>query len=150
MADLGEGPIIAVDVKTSFERPSAALAAGDGTADARLARAERPPSLAETLTRVLLLGSQSTSESARRHADLIIKPRAEGIGLLEFPGPTKLPIAHENAAVVARPRVLAVTAPARERPSVGRCRRSRRGCTCTAAGRWRLRSPRSSRRTRGR
>jgi predicted acylesterase/phospholipase RssA len=34
--------------------------------------------------RVLLLGSENTSEAARRHADLLIKPRAGGIGLLEF------------------------------------------------------------------
>src|SRR5581483_8268619 len=80
MSDLGEGPIIAVDVKATFE-PSP-----DGRpVDAdRPARPPRPPSLGETLTRVLLLGSANTSESARRHADLIIKPRAEGVGLLEF------------------------------------------------------------------
>jgi predicted acylesterase/phospholipase RssA len=80
MADLGEGPIIAVDVKATFERPP-----GSGRPGAeRPVRAPRPPSLGETLTRVLLLGSADTSESARRHADLIIKPRAEGVGLLEF------------------------------------------------------------------
>jgi NTE family protein len=33
---------------------------------------------------VLLLGSANTSEAARRHADLVIKPRAEGVSLLEF------------------------------------------------------------------
>lgn len=43
----------------------------------------RAPSLGETVTRVLLLGSANTSESAR-HADLVIKPRAESVGLLEF------------------------------------------------------------------
>ena len=42
------------------------------------------PSLAETLTRVLLLASSNTSEAARRHADLVIRPRNEGMGLLEF------------------------------------------------------------------
>ena len=36
------------------------------------------------LRRVSLLGSSNTSESARLHADLTIKPRAEGVGLLEF------------------------------------------------------------------
>ncbi|HYB48921.1 MAG TPA: hypothetical protein VED20_16475, partial [Streptosporangiaceae bacterium] len=34
--------------------------------------------------RLLLLGSENTSEAARRHADLVIRPRAEGVGLLEF------------------------------------------------------------------
>ena len=33
---------------------------------------------------MLLLGSANTSEAARRHADLVIKPRAEGVSLLEF------------------------------------------------------------------
>ena len=33
---------------------------------------------------MLLLGSANTSEAARRHADLVIKPRAEGVALLEF------------------------------------------------------------------
>ena len=90
MADMGEGPIIAVDVKTSFERPgggsggSADAAGTDRTPAGRAARSERPPGLGETLTRVLLLGSESTSDSARRYADMIIKPRAEGVGLLEF------------------------------------------------------------------
>jgi EmrB/QacA subfamily drug resistance transporter len=71
MAALNEGPIIAVDVKATLERP---------------ARAEetRMPALGETLARVLLLGSSNTTEAARRHADLVITPRAEGVGLLEF------------------------------------------------------------------
>jgi predicted acylesterase/phospholipase RssA len=76
MADLGEGPIIAVDVKASFDRPAGHSAATKEQA--------RPPSLGETITRVLLLGSANTSDAARRHADLVIKPRAEGVGLLEF------------------------------------------------------------------
>ena len=45
---------------------------------------DRPPRLGETLTRVLLLGSSKTSEAARRHADLTIEPRNDGVGLLEF------------------------------------------------------------------
>ena len=75
MAGLGEGPVIAVDVKASL-----------GHAEGRRAPAGtlRLPSLAETLTRVLLLGSANTSEAAYRHADLVISPRAPGVGLLEF------------------------------------------------------------------
>ena len=80
MADMGEGPIIAVDVKATLERPQSGQAAARGGDD----RSLRPPSLNETLMRVLLLGSENTSEAARRHADLVIKPRAQGIGLLEF------------------------------------------------------------------
>jgi NTE family protein len=80
MADMQEGPIIAVDVKATAERQASGTAADR----ARNGRRPRPPSLGETLTRVLLLGSQNTADAARRHADLVIKPRAEGVGLLEF------------------------------------------------------------------
>jgi predicted acylesterase/phospholipase RssA len=78
MAQLGEGPIIAVDVKPSGERSA------NGGAPSDDSRPARTPSIGETVTRVLLLGSVNTSEAARRHADLVIKPRVEGIGLLEF------------------------------------------------------------------
>jgi NTE family protein len=122
MSDLGEGPVIAVDVKATWERPArsasnAAVAAepaglapkpsavateplsvGTGSAGdsvppagvtsrwrvTRVDEKQRPPLLGETLTRVLLLGSANTSDAAREHADLIIRPRAEGVGLLEF------------------------------------------------------------------
>ncbi len=79
LAQMGEGPVIAVDVKATLEP------AGDGGARRSSApRPPRPPTIAETLTRVLLLGSSNTSEAARQHADLVIKPKAEGVGLLEF------------------------------------------------------------------
>ncbi len=85
MAAMGEGPIIAVDVKATFDG-AARAGVGAATAEpaARTQRPARTPSLGETLARVLLLGSANTSEAARRHADLVIKPRAEGVGLLEF------------------------------------------------------------------
>ena len=95
MAEMGEGPIIAVDVKATFDRsPDAARADG-----APKGNRERPPSLGETLTRVLLLGSENTSEAAGRHADLVIKPRAYGVGLLEF---HQLDAAREAGRVAAR------------------------------------------------
>jgi NTE family protein len=78
MAKLGEGPIIAVDVKPSTERSV------DGGAPRQGGGPARTPSLGETLTRVLLLGSANTSEAARQHADLVITPRVEGMGLFEF------------------------------------------------------------------
>lgn len=81
MAELGEGPIIAVDVKATIDGGGVERAHGDGHPGARAAR---PPGLGETLARVLLLGSANTSEMARRYADLLIKPRAPGVGLLEF------------------------------------------------------------------
>jgi len=92
LADMGEGPIIAVDVKAMPRRPaSGAVRARGGDA--------RPPSLPETLTRLLLLGSENTAQAARRHADLVIRPRAEGVGLLEF---ASLDTAREAGRAAAR------------------------------------------------
>ena len=92
LADTGEGPIIAVDVKATPKRPA------NGPVRAR-GRDVRPPSLPETLTRLLLLGSENTAQAARRHADLVIRPRAEGIGLLEF---ASLDTAREAGRAAAR------------------------------------------------
>jgi NTE family protein len=113
MADLGEGPIIAVDVKASFERPvpdgrrGVELTAVAPPAEPRSA-AERPPSLGETLTRVLLLGSENTANTAQRYADLIIKPRADGVGLLEF---HQLDAAREAGRAAAREALADTSAP---------------------------------------
>jgi predicted acylesterase/phospholipase RssA len=63
------------------------------------ARSSRPRKLGETLTRVLLLGSENTSEATRRHADLVIRPQAGGVGLLEF---HQLDAAREAGRVAAR------------------------------------------------
>ena len=68
LADLGEGPIIAVDVRASLER----------TAGRSGARAERLPTLGETLMRVLTLGAAATTDAARRHADLVDHAAAGG------------------------------------------------------------------------
>ncbi len=79
MSATGEGPILAVDVK-----------AGRGTAGRReraRGRAGEPsavPLLPETMARIALLSSANTDESARRHADLTIPIRVDGVGLLEF------------------------------------------------------------------
>jgi predicted acylesterase/phospholipase RssA len=86
MAGRAEGPIIAVDVKAVPGR----RVNGQARARARNARPPRTPGtagapgLGETLARLLLLGSENTSAAARQHADLVISPRAEGVGLLEF------------------------------------------------------------------
>jgi NTE family protein len=91
LAALGEGPLIAIDVKASFERPAAhpSRAPTNGRAPSSGTRrvaggGPSPPGLGETLTRVLLLASSNTSSAAERHADLVINPRNEGVGLLEF------------------------------------------------------------------
>ena len=90
MSALGEGPLIAIDVKASFERPAARTngASTNGGAPERSRRMAGggpvPPGLGETITRLFLLASSNTSGAAQRHADLVINPRNEGVGLLEF------------------------------------------------------------------
>ena len=95
MADMAEGPIIAVDVKATPQRPKN----GPEGPRARVDRPPRPPSLGETLTRLLQLGTGNTSLAARRHTDLVIKPRVEGVGLLEF---DQLDTAREAGRAAAR------------------------------------------------
>ena len=84
-----EGPIVAVDVSG---RPGAPRE----SPRARAARMGRPvrraltgsgapaPRLGDTLLRTLTLGSSDTAAAARRHADLVIEPRTEGVGVLEW------------------------------------------------------------------
>ncbi len=97
MAQLGEGPVIAVDVRAGRERrdrdPVPHATGRHPSAVVRM------PTLGETLTRVLLLGSTNTSAAAQRHADLVIEPRADGVGLLEF---HQLDAAREAGRVAAR------------------------------------------------
>ncbi len=100
MAGLGEGPVIAVDVKAGFDRdPRGRADNGARGAASTSTNRDRTPSLGETLTRVLLLGSSNTSEAAGRYADLVIKPRAHGVGLLEF---HQLDAAREAGRAAAR------------------------------------------------
>ena len=87
MAENGEGPIIAVDVTTRFERPSAVAAKNGNGRRRRRGRSPDEPSLpgfTESLTRSLLLGSVGPAESARAQADLVIAPPNEGVGMLEW------------------------------------------------------------------
>jgi predicted acylesterase/phospholipase RssA len=66
---------------------------------------------------VLLLGSQNTAETARRHADLVIKPRAEGVGLLEF---HQLDTAREAGRIAARQALERASASLVADPSMAR------------------------------
>jgi predicted acylesterase/phospholipase RssA/CRP-like cAMP-binding protein len=93
MAARGEGPVIAVDVSSRFEPPSRSAAGGDRRRLRRLsARVRRAiigwdaplPTFGETLTRSVVLGSIDTAEAARKHADVVIAPAVQGIGLTEF------------------------------------------------------------------
>jgi NTE family protein len=93
MAARGEGPVFAVDVSSRFEPPTR-RAGGTGRPglrglSARLRRAiigwDTPlPSFGETLTRTVVLGSIDTAEAAQKHADIVIAPAVQGIGLVEF------------------------------------------------------------------
>jgi EmrB/QacA subfamily drug resistance transporter len=94
MAALGEGPIIAVDVKATTTRTSNGRVDSASSADG-----PRIPSLGEMFSRVLLLGAENTSAAAERHADLVIRPQTPGIGLLEF---HQLDAAREAGRIAAR------------------------------------------------
>jgi NTE family protein len=89
MARTGEGPVIAVDVTGGIGRFQRAQRPGV----ARLARPVRRvltgseadiPGLGETLVRTLTVGSVDTVAAARLHADLVITPQVDGIGLMEW------------------------------------------------------------------
>jgi predicted acylesterase/phospholipase RssA len=90
MAAAGEGPVIAVDVTNRFE--ARAQAEPNGRTRPRRFRRRAPavdadpplPGFTETLARALLLGSVDTAEAARTHADLVITPPNDGVGILEF------------------------------------------------------------------
>jgi len=70
MYDLGEGPIVAVDVARRHDRK-------DGGSP-------RIPSIMETMARSTILGSGERSERNRKLATLVISPDAQDIGLREF------------------------------------------------------------------
>jgi len=74
MAELAEGPIIAVDIRAGLP---------DGSTGTQPAR-ERLPSLAETLMRVMFFGNKLGVEEAGADVALLIRPRNDGVGFLEF------------------------------------------------------------------
>lgn len=89
MARKGEGPVIAVDVTGRMGQFKATERPG-------LARLGRPirraltgndaeiPHLGETIVRTVMVGSTDTVAAARLHADLVITPQVEGIGLMDW------------------------------------------------------------------
>ncbi len=117
MAGRGEGPVVAVDVSARYQAP--ARKAG-GVRRPRLERlsswARRAvigwdaalPTFTETLMRSVVLGSIDTAEAAQRHADLVIAPSVQGIGLTEW---ARLDELRAQGAAAAR-EVLATSAPA--------------------------------------
>ena len=81
MASTGEGPVIAVDIKSRAGRPGGADHRGES--GRRRSRPAIPP-LGETIARVLQLAAADTTAAAERHADFVITAAVEGVGLLEF------------------------------------------------------------------
>jgi NTE family protein len=104
MARTGEGPVIAADVS---QRGSAVAV----TARPRLSGLERRvrraltgselsvPRVTDTLMRSFTLNSSDTVASALRHADLVILPRVDGVGMLDW---KRLPLACEIGRQAAR------------------------------------------------
>ena len=93
MAGMAEGPVIAVDVTAQFLPPEARAPrrrrprAREWSSRARRAvvGVDTPlPSLKETLTRAIGIGSVDAVEVARRRADLLITPETGVVGLLDF------------------------------------------------------------------
>ena len=106
MAGEGEGPVIATDVSARFDPPARRHPPPSGTFRARLRAwlvgTPLPmPTFSETIIRSIVLGSVDTAEHAQRHADLVISPVVEGIGLLEWKRIEEMREAGRRAAVGA-------------------------------------------------
>jgi len=89
MAAANEGPVIAVDVTGRI----GGFRQGARPGLERLGRPLRRlltggedglPRLGETVVRTVTVGSIDTAQAARRHADLVIQPEVDGIGLLDW------------------------------------------------------------------
>ncbi|HYH62566.1 MAG TPA: patatin-like phospholipase family protein [Solirubrobacterales bacterium] len=90
MAQTGEGPVIAVDVTghqgAGFQAPTRpGLARYQGAMRRFLTgNEERIPRLGETIVRTVTVGSIDTIAAAEAHAALVIRPRVDGVGLLDW------------------------------------------------------------------
>ena len=89
MAAEGQGPVIAADVSARFDPPARRHPPPSRQLVSRLRAwlvgTDAPmPTFSETIIRAIVLGSVDTAEHAQRHADLVIEPRVEGIGLLAW------------------------------------------------------------------
>jgi predicted acylesterase/phospholipase RssA len=88
MAGTGEGPVIAVDVTGTggFRKPVRPGVARLGKPLRRFLTGSEAevPRLGETIVRTVTVGSIDTAEAAARHADLVIRPELEGVGMLDW------------------------------------------------------------------
>ena len=89
MARDGQGPVVAVDVTGrmgQFKRAQRPAVSRLGRPLRRVLTGSEAeiPRLGETIVRTLSVGSIDTVAAARLHADLVITPRVEGIGMMEW------------------------------------------------------------------
>jgi predicted acylesterase/phospholipase RssA len=89
MAHAGEGPVIAIDVTGrvgSFKRPQRPMITRLGRPVRRVLTGSDAeiPRLGETIVRTVTVGSIDTVAAARLHADLVITPAIDGVGLMEW------------------------------------------------------------------
>jgi predicted acylesterase/phospholipase RssA/CRP-like cAMP-binding protein len=88
MARTGEGPVIAVDVTSTvgFKKSGRPGIARMGRPVRRYLTGSEAelPRLSETIIRSVTVGSVDTAEAAKRHADLVILPELEGVGMLDW------------------------------------------------------------------
>ncbi len=89
MARSGEGPVIALDVTgrggqvVRARRPGLA-ALGHPVRRALTGSEAEIPRLGETIVRTVLVGSTDTALAARMHADFVIAPQVEGVGMMDW------------------------------------------------------------------
>jgi predicted acylesterase/phospholipase RssA len=89
MARTGEGPVIAVDTTGwmgSFERRQRPAVTRLGRPVRRILTGSEAeiPRLGETIMRTVTVGSIDTVAAARLHADLVVTPHVERIGLMDW------------------------------------------------------------------
>jgi NTE family protein len=82
MSATGEGPVLAIDIKSRDDRQEDAGSATESAPGGRVRK--RLPPLTDTMSRIALLSSANTDEAARLHADMTIKVPVLGVGILEF------------------------------------------------------------------
>lgn len=86
MAATGEGPVVAVDVTARYRPPAPdRRRRGPRRDDPGPWNDDVPrPSVLETISRAVVLGSVDTEAAARRFADVVIQPIEEDVGMLEW------------------------------------------------------------------
>jgi EmrB/QacA subfamily drug resistance transporter len=95
--DHKEGPLIAVNI---------GFGGGGGSGGSR--PRVRVPGLGDTLMRTMMMASGTAAEEAMAAADLVIRPSARGVGLLEWHQIDRMREAGRDAAMAALPEIEAL------------------------------------------